>query len=58
MPSGALAPQRLLEPEGRQSLVTPIDWKRETVSAHRVTCETQGRQSLVTPIDWKPGIVK
>ena len=28
MPSGALALQRLLEPEGRQSLVTPIDWKQ------------------------------
>ena len=31
MPSGAPAPERLLEPGGRQSLVTPIDWKQDAL---------------------------
>ena len=36
---------------GRQSLVTPIDWKllRNCPLGLRCPC----RQSLVTPIDWK-----
>ena len=36
---------------GRQSLVTPIDWKLlgKAVGVNDVV----GRQSLVTPIDWK-----
>ena len=52
MPSGALAPQRLLEPEGRQSLVTPIDWKLTALISPRLPTGIR-RQSLVTPIDWK-----
>ncbi len=39
-------------PEGRQSLVTPIDWKR----SQKLCSGGSGvnrRQSLVTPIDWK-----
>ena len=40
------------EPFGRQSLVTPIDWKLDGVV---VICNKAvwGRQYLVTPIDWK-----
>ena len=37
---------------GRQSLVTPIDWKRQQTTLHR-HMRNGGRQSLVTPIDWK-----
>ena len=39
--------------KSRQSLVTPIDWKR--VGPHPLLCDlgNLGRQSLVTPIDWK-----
>ncbi len=37
---------------GRQSLVTPIDWKLG-VDAHGMVSGDSGRQSLVTPIDWK-----
>ena len=36
---------------GRQSLVTPIDWKRQKQELDR--CSVNRRQSLVTPIDWK-----
>ncbi len=39
---------------GRQSLVTPIDWKR-IESGPRRSFLAGSRQSLVTPIDWKPG---
>ncbi len=35
----------------RQSLVTPIDWKR--VGAVPAAVSIACRQSLVTPIDWK-----
>ena len=38
---------------GRQSLVTPIDWKPMAIQYGR-DCVLFGRQSLVTPIDWKP----
>ena len=36
---------------GRQSLVTPIDWKRRI--SNRSFLSVDRRQSLVTPIDWK-----
>ena len=36
----------------RQSLVTPIDWKRAFAGRLKVLID-QGRQSLVAPIDWK-----
>ncbi len=52
MPSGAHAPQRLLEPGCRQSLVTPIDWKLDGMNICLVLWYFR-RQSLVTPIDWK-----
>ncbi len=38
----------------RQSLVTPIDWKRVNI-ARCAEARYEGRQSLVTPIDWKLG---
>ena len=38
---------------GRQSLVTPIDWKRGQ-GDHVGHVDLERRQSLVTPIDWKP----
>ena len=43
----------------RQSLVTPIDWKRDSAGLHLYVWE-HGRQSLVTPIDWKQvlGVLK
>ena len=37
---------------GRQSLVTPIDWK-QVPGPRRQGIRQHGRQSLVTPIDWK-----
>ena len=37
---------------GRQSLVTPIDWKLEPI-VERGLGVVVGRQSLVTPIEWK-----
>ena len=36
----------------RHSLVTPIDWKLNTLIP--VTFIFYSRHSLVTPIDWKP----
>ena len=33
---GCSAPQQLLEPEGRQSLVTPIDWKQPLAVGHAI----------------------
>ena len=36
---------------GRQSLVTPIDWKR--LKQQLALQGFRSRQSLVTPIDWK-----
>ena len=39
---------------GRQSLVTPIDWKPHHSVLSEQKPQTDGRQSLVTPIDWKP----
>ena len=38
---------------GRQSLVTPIDWK-PVKPPEAEDIGLGGRQSLVTPIDWKP----
>ncbi len=38
---------------GRQSLVTPIDWKLLQLP-HMRPQKLDSRQSLVTPIDWKP----
>ena len=38
--------------ESRQSLVTPIDWKRSQ-PGRRIRLYPLGLQSLVTPIDWK-----
>ncbi len=43
--------REFLKETGRQSLVTPIDWKQPAAGRHRPL--GQGRQSLVTPIDWK-----
>jgi len=40
------------EAPGRQSLVTPIDWKHQN-EIIRLFTPQKGRQSLVTPIDWK-----
>ena len=40
--------------EGRQSLVTPIDYKNVLSAAPSRVIVSGGRQSLVTPIDWKP----
>ncbi len=40
---------------GRQSLVTPIDWKQVGGQDERRGV-TDRRQSLVTPIDWKQGV--
>ncbi len=37
---------------GRQSLVTPIDWKQVGCPVVGLA-QHGGRQSLVTPIDWK-----
>ncbi len=39
---------------GRQSLVTPIDWKPAPHRSPPDRRQAAGRQSLVTPIDWKP----
>ncbi len=38
---------------GRQSLVTPIDWKQTEENKWNSPIGSR-RQSLVTPIDWKP----
>ncbi len=40
--------------QGRQSLVTPIDWKPLSLCITSSVFTGCGRQSLVTPIDWKP----
>ncbi len=40
---------------GRQSLVTPIDWKHQEIPVDPGR-RGKGRQSLVTPIDWKPAL--
>ncbi len=42
----------LIQEGGRQSLVTPIDWKPQGTKVGRGH-GVLSRQSLVTPIDWK-----
>ena len=39
--------------DGRQSLVTPIDWKLLLPAVDVVSPDDSRRQFLVTPIDWK-----
>ena len=53
-PQAAVQDRPLAAVSGRQSLVTPIDWKLSSFPTSKLL-GSHGRQSLVTPIDWKQG---